>query len=48
LKDDEDDTTGTDITAYVDFNSDWFTILGEYDFNSDGCAIISVAYQERW
>ena len=48
LKNDDDDDTGTDITAYTDFNSDWFTILGEYDFTSDGCAIISVAYQERW
>ena len=48
LKNDDDDTTGETITAYTDFNTDWFRLLGEYNFSSTGCAIMSVEYQERW
>lgn len=48
LKEDDDDTTGTDISQYTDFNSDWFTILGEYEFESTGASILSVNYKERW
>lgn len=48
LKEDDDDVNGEDISNYVDFNSDWFTIMGEYQFQTVGCAIMSVQYQERW
>ena len=48
MKEDDDDTEGTNITSYVDWNSDWFTLHGEYNFESTGCAILSVDYSERW
>lgn len=48
LKEDDDDTDGENITNYVDFSSDWFTILGEYQFQTVGCAIMNIQYQERW
>ena len=48
LKEDDDDSDGVNITAYVDWNSDWFTIYGEYNFETVNCAILSVDWQERW
>lgn len=48
LKDDEDDDDGENITAQVDFNSDWFSLIDEYSFEADGCALIDISYIERW
>ena len=48
LKTDEDDTDGENITQYVDFNSDWFSIIDEYQFDTTGCVIKDVSYIERW
>ena len=48
LKDDEDDEDGENISAYVDFNSDWFSIIEEYQFETVGCVIKEVSYIERW
>ena len=48
LKNDEDDTTGTDISSYVDFNSDWFSLQGDFKFSTVSCAILAVIYQKRW
>jgi hypothetical protein len=48
LKDDEDDEDGENISAYVDFNSDWFSIIEEYEFQTTGCVIKDVSYIERW
>lgn len=48
LKVDEDDTNPTDISSYVDFNSDWFALKGEYEFEGTNCIVRSVTYQERW
>ena len=48
LKEDDDDTEGINITSYVDWNSDWFTLHGEYEFDSIGCAILSITWEERW
>ena len=38
----------TDITSYVDFNSDWFTLNNNFVFDSENCIIQSVQYTERW
>ena len=48
LKTDEDDEDGENITQYVDFNSDWFSIIEEYQFDTTGCVIKDVSYIERW
>ena len=48
LKDNEDDTEPVDISKYVDFNSDWFSLHGEYSFSGTGCVIRTVEYTERW
>jgi len=45
---DEANTQGTDITKYVDYNSDWFTLHGKYTFTSTNAYIRSVNYTERW
>jgi len=48
LKTSEDDSYPLDISKYVNFNSDWFRLHGEYSFSSTGCVIRTVEYQERW
>ena len=50
LKDDEDDENedSIDISKYVDFNSDWFVLFGEYNFESVGCVVRKVKRNERW
>lgn len=48
LKTDEDDKDGDNITNYVDWNSDWFTLIEEYEFETVGCVIKDVSYIERW
>ena len=45
---DEDSTDRTDITRYVDFNSDWFVLQGAYSFEGTNCFIRTVEYTERW
>ena len=44
-----DETNSTNITAYVDFNSDWFILEpGEYNFETEGTAILqTVTYTKR-
>ena len=44
----DDDTYPVNISKYVDFNSDWFSLHGEYSFSSAGCVIRTVTYTERW
>ena len=48
LKTNEDDTQPIDICKYVDFNSDWFSLHGEYSFSGTNCVIRRVEFQERW
>ena len=48
LQTDEDSTERTDITNYVDFNSDWFILQGAYVFTGTNCYIRTVEYTERW
>jgi phage-related protein len=48
LKSNEDDTEAIDISKYVDFNSDWFALKGEYSFSGTNCTIRRVEYAERW
>lgn len=48
LKESEDDNDPVNISASVDFNVDWFVLDGEYSFESVGCAIRSIEWQERW
>lgn len=44
----DDDTYPVNISKYVDFNSDWFSLHGEYSFSSTGCVIRTVTFTERW
>ena len=44
----DDDAYAIDISKYVDFNSDWFALHGEYNFSSSGCVIRTVTFTERW
>jgi hypothetical protein len=48
LKESEEDTEAENLNKYVDFNSDWFSIIGEYAFAGTNCIIRTVDYQERW
>ena len=43
---DEDDKI--DISKYVDHNSDWFRLSGEYEFEGVNCTILTVTFNERW
>jgi len=47
LKDDADDD-GVDISKYVDHNSDWFRLSGEFNFEAINCVIRTVSFNERW
>lgn len=42
------DDEPTDLSAYVDYNVDWFRIKDDYTFNSMGGSIHLVKYRERW
>ena len=48
LKESDDDEDPTNISSGVDINSDWFILYGEYEFQSAGCVIRAVNWQERW
>lgn len=48
LKTDEDDLHPIDISVACDFNVDWFSLHGEYQFEGTGCTIRTVYYNERW
>lgn len=48
IKDNIEDKNLTDISSYVDINSDWFRLLGEFSFETTNCAIHDVKYHERW
>lgn len=48
LKTNEDDIFPVDITKYVDFNSDWFNLHGEYSFSTSNCVLMTVEFTERW
>lgn len=48
LANDEEDTEPLDISMAVDFNSDWFVLDGEYNFEATNCIIQSVTFTERW
>lgn len=48
LKTDEDDSAMADISGACDFNVDWFSLHGEYQFEGTGCSIRTVSYNERW
>ena len=47
LKDNADDD-GVDISKYVDHNSDWFRLSGEFNFEAINCVIRTVSFNERW
>lgn len=48
LYEDEDDDDPIELTRYVDFNSDWFSLLGEYEFSTVNCTLRTVSFEERW
>lgn len=39
---------GIDISKYVDHNSDWFRLFGEFNFEAVNCVIRTVSFNERW
>ena len=45
---DEDADDGIDISKYVDMNSDWFRLHGEYQFEATNATIRTITYNERW
>lgn len=48
LKTTEDDVNPVDISEYVDINSSWFHLKGEYNFQTTNCVLRLVQYNERW
>ena len=48
LKETEDDMDPINISRYVDINSDWFRLLGEYEFETSNCTLYTIEYTERW
>ena len=48
IKTNIEDANLIDISSYVDINSDWFRLLGEFSFETTNCAIHDVKYHERW
>lgn len=48
LKTGEDDNNPTEISSYVDFNSDWFLLHEEYNFSCTNCIIQTITFTERW
>ena len=48
LKTSEDDKDPVNISNYVDFNSDWFKLQGEYKFEATNAIIRTIDYTERW
>ena len=48
MKENEDDNDPINISNYVDINSDWFKLLGEYNFETVNCTLYTVTYTERW
>ena len=48
LKSDEDSDDRVDISKYVDMNSDWFRLHGEFNFDGINCTIRTVTFNERW
>ena len=48
MKTNEEDTEPVNMNKYVDFNSSWFRLKGEYSFTGTGCIVRTVDYSERW
>ena len=44
----QDEDTKIDISKYVDHNSDWFRLSGEFEFEGINCTILTVTFNERW
>ena len=44
----KDEDTKIDISKYVDHNSDWFHLSGEFEFEGINCTILTVTFNERW
>ena len=44
----QDGDTRIDISRYVDYNSDWFRLSGEFEFEGINCTILTVTFNERW
>ena len=44
----KDEDTKIDISKYVDHNSDWFRLSGEFEFEGINCTILTVTFNERW
>lgn len=48
FKENEDDTYPININKYVNYESDWFILKNEYSFETGGCILRIVDYEERW
>jgi len=44
----KDEDNKIDISKYVDHNSDWFRLSGEYEFEGINCTVLTVRFNERW
>lgn len=44
----KDSSTLTNITESVDWSSTWFSVMGEYVFDSTNCTVTEVEFKERW
>ena len=48
LRENEADEDPVNLSKYVDFNSDWFVLNGEYQFTATNAVIQTIDYTERW
>jgi putative AlgH/UPF0301 family transcriptional regulator len=48
LLENEDDEEPILLNKYIDYNSDWFRLKGEYNFEGVNCVIRTVETRERW
>jgi hypothetical protein len=48
LLENEEDTEPINLNKYVDWNSSWFRLKGEYNFTGVNCIVRTVEIRERW
>jgi hypothetical protein len=48
IKSNEEDTDPIKVNEYIDYDSDWFALRGEYAFEGINCIIRTISTKERW
>ena len=48
LIENEEDNEPINLNKYVDWNSQWFRLKGEYNFTGVNCIVRTVEIRERW